>query len=87
MNLYRSKPTFVALTLAMLASVGSAIAADDELDLDLDDAGKTKTGGVLQFDLVRTYMRIGSIGPYSFPGGNYRPGWWFRLQVEDLWAG
>jgi hypothetical protein len=42
----------------MLASAGAATAANDDLDLDLDidEAGKkAKAGGVLQFDLARTY--------------------------------
>ena len=55
MNLFRSKPTLLALALAMLASAGSATAANDDLDLDLDEAGKTRAGGILQFDLARTY--------------------------------
>lgn len=55
MNPYSSKSTYIALVLAMLASVGPVVAAEDDLGLELDEAGKIKTGAVLQFDLARTY--------------------------------
>ncbi len=55
MNPYSSKSAYIALVLAMLASVGPVVAAEDDLGLELDEAGKIKTGVVLQFDLARTY--------------------------------
>lgn len=56
MKSFRSKPTMIAMGLAILAFAGPASAADDDLDLDLEEGGKTKTGGIVQFDLARTYV-------------------------------